>query len=192
MKAECSWTHTEVLFLQIECVFWVLISRATLCTREESTYRHTQTQKEKTTLSAGGWWCTENNAPMMMSPGMCATTRRSLDWAASAWSGPTQKDRTSSSRSIILVRYGNNGEADLRFTAWSRHRELLVWETLFLAMTRVCDTEEFLKWMISIYCFLLIYLSFLWIWRSEHHCNSWDRCSSATWEIQKKIWAKSH
>lgn len=149
-------------------------------------------QKDKTTLSAGGWWCTEKSAPMMMSPGMCATTRRSLEWAVSAWSSPTQMDRISSSWSIILVRYSNKGEADLRFAVWRRHRELRIRETLFLAMTRVCGTEEFWKTMVSIYCRHLICLSFLWIWRSEHHCNSWKRCSSATWEIQKKIWAKSH
>lgn len=35
----------------------------------------------KATLSAGGWWWTENRAPMMMSPGMWANTLLSLFWA---------------------------------------------------------------------------------------------------------------
>lgn len=145
----------------------------------------------QTTLSAGGWWWTENNAPMMMSPGMCATTRRSLDWTESALSGTTQKDRTSSSWRIILVRYGNKLKSDLKLVAWRSHRKLLVRETFVLAMARACGAE-FWKMMISVYSFLLACLSFLWIWRWAHHCNSWDKCNDVTWKIQKKIWAESH
>lgn len=53
----------------------------------------------------------------MMSPGMWATTRRSLDWAESACRGPVQTDRTSSRQSIILVVWGRNVEADLGFVS---------------------------------------------------------------------------
>lgn len=71
-------------------------------------------KKSKITLSAGGWWCTENKAPMMMSPGMCATTRRSLDWVA--WQCPAQIDRTNSRYTIIPISSGHSIEADVEFS----------------------------------------------------------------------------
>ena len=46
----------------------------------ERTHTHEHTQVT-CTLSAGGWWWTENRAPMMMSPGICANTLLSLFWA---------------------------------------------------------------------------------------------------------------
>lgn len=43
-------------------------------------WRHTHEHTART-LSAGGWWWTENKAPMMISPGICVRTRLSLFWA---------------------------------------------------------------------------------------------------------------
>lgn len=75
---------------------------------------------------------------MMMSPGMCATTRRSFDWAESVCSGPIHMDRSSSSQSIVLVCLGNRSSSES-----CCHRKLLVPETIFLAMARACSAEVF-------------------------------------------------
>lgn len=85
------------------------------------------THKQLFTLSAGGWWWTENKAPMMMSPGMCATTLRSLE---SAPSHHTQTDKNSRSDSIIMVQRGNEAQAALRLYVHKCHKVLVFVEQL--------------------------------------------------------------
>ncbi len=53
----------------------------------ENKQAHINTHDLYCTLSAGGWWWTENRAPMMTSPGICANTLLSLFWALTpTWS----------------------------------------------------------------------------------------------------------
>lgn len=150
------------------------------------------TQSCRRTLSAGGWWWTENKAPMMMSPGMCATTRRSLDWAESAWSGPTHMARTSSNQSIILVQSGNKRRSRSQVCCVEPSQGTTRPRNTCPLHGRTSWNRGALEYGLWKYSSLPTCLSCLRISRCHHHCDSWDRCSSATWEIQKTIGAKSH
>lgn len=67
------------------------------------------------------------------------TGQSQLDQATPQWTGRAATEASSWSVKVT------EGEADLKFVVQSRHRKLLVRETLFLAMARACGTEEFLK-----------------------------------------------
>lgn len=94
---------------------------------------------------------------------------------ASSWSVKVTKERQISG--LLCGAFTGNYLSENRFS-WP-------WQELGAQ-------RSFWQLTISIYSFLLTWLSFHQISKQDHHCNSWDRCSSATWEIQKKTWAKSH